>query len=59
MEKGVIIIVLSQQVSSSGLDCIYTSTSQSSRVYCLNALLDDAMFGSTVLARQEVAWPAL
>ena len=35
---------------SNGLDCIFMLTSRSSRVYCLNALLNDAVFGSTILA---------
>ena len=41
---------LMTMVSSSGLDCISASTSQSSRVYCLNAVPDNTVFGSTILA---------
>ena len=37
--------------SSDCLGCFSASTNQLSRVYCLNALLDDAVFGSTILAR--------
>ena len=35
---------------SIGLDCISTSTSLSSRVYCSNALLDDTVSSSATLA---------
>ena len=35
---------------SNGLDRASTSASQLSRVYCLNALLNDAVFGFTTLA---------
>ena len=38
-------------VSSDCLRCFSTSANQVSRVYCLNALLNDAVFGSTILAR--------
>ena len=37
--------------SSRGFDWASASASQLSRVYCSNALLDDAVFGSTTLAR--------
>ena len=41
---------LTTMASSNGLDCISASTSWSSRVYCLNALLDNTVFGSTIMA---------
>ena len=41
---------LTTMASSTGLDYASTSASWLSRVYCSNALLDDAVFGSTTLA---------
>ena len=38
-------------VSSAGLVRTSASTNRSSRVYCSNALLDDTVFGSTILGR--------
>ena len=36
---------------SMGLNCSSASVNRVSRVYCLNSLLDEAVFGSTTLAR--------
>ena len=41
---------LMTMASSSGLDCTSVLASWLSRVYCLNAPLDDMVFGSTTLA---------
>ena len=40
---------LTTMTLSTGLDSASVSASQASRVYCLNAPLDDVVFGSTTL----------